>query len=206
MTQDAAVKALHTAVTQLEFALAQLGDGLQFLVKVEGGLEIVRRGEDGLPTRPKEVVAELAGADPLLWQAERPEGDVTLGPAYSEKAPRCALTGQFLSRNGLVELYYRGRPVDPVAVFARAPQLTLLHSFVTTLNSLAAEIWQRVSGGDIFAETDLLLMDVVTRLRSLLRLLAADESEAADEQEPIEAKVEMDPQTETGSTQTTEEL
>ncbi len=190
MPQDAAVKALHSAVTQLEFALAQLGDGLQFLVKVEGGLEIVRRGEDGLPNRPKDVVAELAGADPLLWQAERPEGDVTLGPAYTDPAPRCALTGQFLSRNGLVELYYRGRPVDPVAVFPRAPQLTLLQSFVSTLNSLAAEIWQRVSGGDIFAETDLMLMDVVTRLRHLLNLLELDKPEATDEHASVAAPAE----------------
>ncbi|MEM7586846.1 MAG: hypothetical protein AAF560_25880 [Acidobacteriota bacterium] len=198
MSQDAAVKALHAAITQLEYALAQLGDGLQFLVKVEGGLEIVRRGEDGLPTRPKDVVAELAGADPLLWQAERPEGDVLLGPGYGDQKLRCALSGQFLSRSGPVELYYRGRPVDPATVFPRAPVLTLLQSFATSLNILATEVWQRVSRGDLFAETDLMMRDVVIRLRHFLSQLELDE------EEPTPAKAgESAP--EAPSTETTEE-
>lgn len=75
---------LQTTLSELEHALGELGEDLQFLVLPKGGLEVVRRGEDGRPRRPKEVVMALKGSDPLMWQPDR-----TL-PA-GERGPRLAI-------------------------------------------------------------------------------------------------------------------
>ncbi len=138
------LNALHSALNQAEYALARLGDDLQFLIKPEGGLAAVRRGRDDRPTEPGEIVAELAGTDPLMWRAERPEGPLTLGLPYREPAPRCALSGRFLPRGLAVDLYYRGRPVGAGEAYALSPRLTFVHGLVTSTAALLFELWKRM--------------------------------------------------------------
>lgn len=63
---------IHHHLEQAEYALSRLGPDLQFLVRVEGNLEIVRRTRRGETQRPKEVIARLDGCDPMLWRPEYP--------------------------------------------------------------------------------------------------------------------------------------
>ncbi len=58
---------VQEAINNAERQIARLGRDLQFLVGT-GDLEIVRRDPTGETLRPKIVVAELKGCDPLLWR------------------------------------------------------------------------------------------------------------------------------------------
>ena len=66
-----AVDAIQEHLSSAERALSSLGERLQFLVD-SNHLEIVRRGPTGKTLRPKVVIAELKGCDPMLWQPEHP--------------------------------------------------------------------------------------------------------------------------------------
>ncbi len=140
MPNTKTLKSLHAAVEQAEYALAQAGDDLLFQVKPEGGLEIVRRGQGGLPGEPVELVANLAGADPLLWQAARPEGAITLGRPYKDPQPRCTLSGLALRGGAPVELYYRGRPVAAERALALSPRLVYLQAMTYFFSALLYEL------------------------------------------------------------------
>ncbi len=66
-----AIHDIQETLNKAERQLARLGRDLQFLVGT-GDLEIVRRGPTGETKRPKMVVAELKGCDPMLWRPEHP--------------------------------------------------------------------------------------------------------------------------------------
>ncbi|MCP3957415.1 MAG: hypothetical protein GY719_06150 [bacterium] len=63
---------IHRALEQAEYALTRLGKDLQFLVRLDGTLQVVRRTETGGTAQPKVVLTDLPGADPALWQPELP--------------------------------------------------------------------------------------------------------------------------------------
>ncbi len=173
------LKNLHAAIEQAEYALTQLGDDLLFQVKPEGGLEIVRRGPDGLPAEPEAMVADLAGADSLLWQAARPEGAITLGRPYVDPQPRCALSGRPLSRGAPVELYYQGRPVDTESALAFSPRLVYLQGMTYFLSALLYELRADPPPSGEAAKADearaaagaakVLLADFLAQLRALAK-------------------------------------
>lgn len=71
-TFDDAIQAIHRTLEEAEYQLSQLGEQLQFLVSPEGDVEIVRRGKSGQTVRPKIVIAQLKGCDPLLWRTDPP--------------------------------------------------------------------------------------------------------------------------------------
>lgn len=137
------IRAVQAALNRAEAALQDLGPGLQFLLTPEGGVEIARRGEAGEAGEagePKNVVARLGGCDPLLWQAERPEGPVSLGLAYRQPRPRCALSGETLQAGAPLELYHRGRPVSPGQAARIAPLLALVRGTVAAAASVIEEL------------------------------------------------------------------
>ena len=134
------VQAVQAAISQAELELSRLGDRLQFLVTPEGGLQIARRSRTGLPERPTRVVARIAGADPMLWQAERPEGDVTLGMPYIDAEPRCVLSRRRLPRGAPVDLYHRGRPLAADRAAQLAPRLAMVRGLLVALGALLTEL------------------------------------------------------------------
>ncbi len=66
---EQAICDIQETLNKAERQIARLGRDLQFLVGT-GDLEIVRRGATGETLRPKIVIAELKGCDPLLWRPE----------------------------------------------------------------------------------------------------------------------------------------
>ncbi len=66
--------------------MIRLGRDLQLLVGA-GEVEIARRGPTGSTLRPKVVVAELKGCDPLLWRPEHPAWMRVLEARASRDAP-----------------------------------------------------------------------------------------------------------------------
>ncbi|MEM7357077.1 MAG: hypothetical protein AAF657_40055 [Acidobacteriota bacterium] len=144
MNEQKILKALYATVNQLEYQLAQLGDDLAFQVRPGGGLEIVHRSRDDRSAEPTKVVAQLRGADPLLWQAERPEGGLVLGMPYGEAEPRCVRSGRELPRGAPVDLYFRGQPIDVEHAYSISPHLVLLHGLATTFDALLLELWLRM--------------------------------------------------------------
>ncbi len=69
---EEAILAIHETLNKAERQLSRLGENLAFLISPNGDLEIVRRDEDGEPVRPKIVIAELTGTDPMFWRPEHP--------------------------------------------------------------------------------------------------------------------------------------
>ena len=67
---DDVIHAIHEALGKAERLLPRLGGDLQFLVGSSGGLEVVRRSRQGETLRPKVVISELKGCDPMLWRPE----------------------------------------------------------------------------------------------------------------------------------------
>ncbi len=67
---SSAVSAIHQALEQAEYALSKLSTPLQFLIGHHGEIEIVRRTQAGDTIRPKVVIAELRGCDPMLWRPD----------------------------------------------------------------------------------------------------------------------------------------
>lgn len=68
---EQAIQAIQESLSNAELELSRLGAELQFLVGT-GDIEIVRRGPTGETRRPKVVLAELKGCDPMLWRPEHP--------------------------------------------------------------------------------------------------------------------------------------
>ncbi len=66
-----AIHTLQETINQMERQVVRLGNDLQLLVGT-GDVELVRRGPTGETVRPKVVVAELKGCDPMLWRPEHP--------------------------------------------------------------------------------------------------------------------------------------
>ncbi len=69
---DDVIQAIHEALGVAECLLSEIGDDFRFLVGPLGEVEIVRRSRKGETFRPKIVVAELPGCDPMLWRPEHP--------------------------------------------------------------------------------------------------------------------------------------
>ncbi len=69
---EEAILAIHETLNKAERQLARLGEDLQFLIGDVGDVEIVRRTEKGEPVRPKIVIAELTGTDPMFWRPDHP--------------------------------------------------------------------------------------------------------------------------------------
>ncbi len=77
---EPAILAIQEILNRAERQLSRLGEDLQFLIGPDGDVEIVRRGERGWPVRPKVVVAQLKGTDPMLWRAGHPRWLRALAP------------------------------------------------------------------------------------------------------------------------------
>ncbi len=176
MTNANKLQTIQNLLDQAQDELAQLGDGLQFLVTPEGGVQIVRRDRDGLPAEPKRVIAELRGCDPLLWQAERPEGNVTLGMPYLDVEPRCSLSRRRLERGAAIDLYHRGRPLAPDRAADLAPRLALVRGLVGALGDMLAELETLVprageappvEAGDAFRRWEVVWRETASRVRHL---------------------------------------
>lgn len=83
---DAAIHSIHRTFEEAEHQLSQLGGQLQFLIGPAGEVEIVRRGKTGEVERPKVVIAELKGCDPVLWRADCPAWLQVLAPSRLPQA------------------------------------------------------------------------------------------------------------------------
>ncbi len=176
MTDANHLQTIQNLLDQVQHELAQLGPGLQFLVTPEGAVQIVRRDRDGLPAEPKRVIAELKGCDPLLWQAEHPEGNVTLGMPYLDVEPRCTLSRRRLERGAAVDLYHRGRPLAPDRAADLAPRLALVRGLVVALGDMLAELEilvprtgdaPAVEPGDAFRRWEVAWREMASRVRNL---------------------------------------
>ncbi len=75
-----AIDAIHRTFEEAEHQLSQLGGQLQFLISPGGEVEIVRRDKSGEAERPKSVIAELKGCDPMLWRGDCPAWLEVLSP------------------------------------------------------------------------------------------------------------------------------
>ena len=98
---DEAVTAIHAALEQAEFELAKLGPGLQFLVGHNGEIEIVRRTQTGETVRPKVVIAELRGCDPMLWRLDTAKWLKIETDWMSTKPPVDRSTGEIKARSAV---------------------------------------------------------------------------------------------------------
>lgn len=85
-TLDRAVLAIHGTLKEAEHQLSRLGERLQFLVLPDGVIEIVRRTGTGETVRPKVVIAELRGSDPMFWRIEHPRWLRVLDPERDHPA------------------------------------------------------------------------------------------------------------------------
>ena len=83
---DEAIQAIHQTLEQAENQLSRLGERLQFLIGPQGEVAIARRGKTGDTLRPKVVIAELAGCDPMLWRPDHPRWMRSLDPARDAEA------------------------------------------------------------------------------------------------------------------------
>ncbi len=81
-TFDEAIHTLHRTLEEAEHQLSELGGGLQFLVGLDGDVEIVRRTRSGKTERPKIVIAKLKGCDPVLWRGDVPSWLRSLAPDH----------------------------------------------------------------------------------------------------------------------------
>ncbi len=176
MPETSRLKVVQDLLSQAEHQLAKLGPDLQFLITPEGGVQIVRRTRDGLPAEPRRVIADLRGCDPLLWQAERPEGDVTLGMPYLDAEPRCSLSRRRLERGAAIDLYHRGRPLAPERAADLAPRLALVRGLIIALGDLLAELETLVprsaeappvEAGDAFRRWEMVWRETASRVRNL---------------------------------------
>ena len=169
------LRSIQNLLDQAQHELGRIGPDLQFLITPEGGVQIVRRGRDGLPAEPKRVVALLKGCDPLLWQAEHPEGNVTLGMPYLDVEPRCTLSHRRLERGAAIDLYYRGRPLAPDRATDLAPRLALVRGLVVALGSMLAELETLVprasdaptKAGDAFQRWAVVWREMASRVHDL---------------------------------------
>ena len=175
MLDASILQAIQESLNRAEHQLGRIAPDLQFLITPEGVLQIVRRDRDGLPAKPARALAELKGCDPLLWQAERPEGDVTLGMPYLDVEPRCALSRRHLERGAAVDLYHRGRPLSPDRAAELAPRLALVRGLVVALGGLLAELETLVpragdtptEAGDAFRRWEIVWREMAQRVRNL---------------------------------------
>ncbi len=176
MPETSRLKVVQDLLSQAEHQLAELGPDLQFLITPEGGVQIVRRTRDGLPAEPRRVIVELLGCDPLLWQAERPEGNVTLGMPYLDAEPRCSLSRRRLERGAAIDLYHRGRPLAPERAADLSPRLALVRGLIIALGDLLAELETLVpraaeappvQAGDAFRRWEMVWRETASRVRNL---------------------------------------
>ncbi len=176
MTDANRLQTIQDLLDQAQHELGRLGRDLQFLVTPEGHVEIARRAPGGLPAKPKRVIAELRGCDPLLWQVEHPEGDVTLGMPYLDVEPRCTLSRRRLERGAAIDLYYRGRPLAPERAADLAPRLALVRGLIAALGDMLAELETLVprageappvEPGDAFQRWETVWREMATRVRHL---------------------------------------
>ncbi|MCP3964439.1 MAG: hypothetical protein GY719_41960 [bacterium] len=97
MTDDQAlteaIQSIHSTLEQAEHQLASLGESLQFLIGPEGEVEIVRRGRTGGTLRPKVVIAELKGCDPMFWRPDHPSWMHALDPERDASRQGGEVTG-----------------------------------------------------------------------------------------------------------------
>ena len=91
---EQAIHEIQQTLNQAERQLSRLGSDLRFLVGA-GDLEIVRRDVRGGTLRPKVVVAELKGCDPMLWGPEHPAWMHALAPGHgTRQVPAAGGNGQ----------------------------------------------------------------------------------------------------------------
>ncbi len=172
MPDTSKLQTIQSILNQAERELAGLGAGLQFVITPEGIVEIVRRASSGLPAEPKRLIAQLRGCDPMMWQADRPEGAVTLGMPYVDAEPRCTLSRGRLERGAAVDLYYRGRPLAPERAADLAPRLAMIRGLIAALGGLLAELEtlaphageaSPVAAGDAFRRWEVVWQEMAAR-------------------------------------------
>lgn len=98
-----AVRGIHQVLEEAEHRLCELGADLQFLVGLDGDVEIVRRSRTGTTERPKTVVARLQGCDPVLWRGDVPAWLQSLSPRPERPRPVAPLRPAAETREDLAE-------------------------------------------------------------------------------------------------------